>query len=737
MIAVFGGNEMNVYIETKNGIPALMIDGKEFDGGVATISSNIDGVLRLQEDYYERLGKAGIRLFFIICDTSFTRENGFDLFREEAKAILRAVPNAYIIPRVGLQPTRSWTDAHPEAMVGWSDGCSRPTTIRSESYNAEVGAAYSLHSPIWRKEAGEALLSFAEQADRETFGDRIIGYFLAAGSTSEWLPVARLVLTGDAFYDTSENFLAVYNDYVHKKYGTSAPPLPDNEARRYILEFDRDVKAMRGGGPRGQESAVPRGGCFATYPENRRTVDFYMAWGEGVADSILYFASLLKKQFSQKIVGAFYGYNRVVHQSGNFTGLSKLFHSPLLDFCAAPGDYENRQPGGWEALRTPFDSYRLHNTLFFAEDDTRTHKENPYYRSAYGVYTEEDACHLIKRNFGKKLCGGNLAWWFDQHHGGGRYDSPEILGLLKKQSEIWAQAIQRGRYKQNEIALVFDTESRIAASHETSHLSVTLMNNFSLGRIGAPYDQYLLDDLENESMPDYKLYIFAAAYVLRENQRAFIHKKLQKNNATALWLYGAGYIDPDAETTASCANCEKLTGFSVQKRDDRVYDGYFKITAKHPAVIGTRQGHIYGRCDEPMNQNENLHAYEPRPYAYPLFYTEDAQILGRYCEGNGGALAVKEYNGFTSLFCGAKFLQYDLVRCIAKSAGCHIYSDDGDVIYAGSGYLTIHASTGGEKTIHLAHPCTPIEVYENKKYGENTDLLRFFMTEGETKMFAL
>ena len=37
--------------------------------------------------------------------------------------------------------------------------------------------------------AGKALKEFCDEVDSLPFADRVIGYFLAAGGTSEWYPV--------------------------------------------------------------------------------------------------------------------------------------------------------------------------------------------------------------------------------------------------------------------------------------------------------------------------------------------------------------------------------------------------------------------------------------------------------------------------------------------------------------------------------------------------------------------
>ena len=40
-----------------------------------------------------------------------------------------------------------------------------------------------------------------------------------------------------------------------------------------------------------------------------------------------------------------------------------------------------------------------------------------------------------------------------------------------------------------------------------------------------------------------------------------------------------------------------------------------------------------------------------------------------------------------------------------RSAGCHIYTDSDDVLYAGKNFICIHASPDGEKKIKLPKSC--------------------------------
>ena len=78
-----------------------------------------------------------------------------------------------------------------------------------------------------------------------------------------------------------------------------------------------------------------------------------------------------------------------------------------------------------------------------------------------------------------------------------------------------------------------------------------------------------------------------------------------------------------------------------------------------------------------------------------------------------------------------------LYRALARHAGCHIYSDNDDVLYANHNYVTLHASSSGKKKLRFNRPASPFEVHEEKFYGKDTLEIEFDMYLGETKMFRL
>lgn len=102
-------------------------------------------------------------------------------------------------------------------------------------------------------------------------------------------------------------------------------------------------------------------GVFLNMKDYRYVADFYDAFHEATADAIIYFAKLLKERYAGKIVGAFYGSYGCTDFFNSSTATSTLpiLDSGYVDFLAAPGVYNNREPGGSVAQREMQDSFRL------------------------------------------------------------------------------------------------------------------------------------------------------------------------------------------------------------------------------------------------------------------------------------------------------------------------------------------------------------------------------------------
>lgn len=756
-----------------NGSPAISHGGKIYPPMMATICNVNDGKYKIDKEYLKRLGESGIKIFFLICDTEWIRADAFDKLDEEAKILFEAVPDALIMLRIGLHPSNEWVKENIEECVKLSDGTYPGGYLATESYYTDMPACYTLYSEKWRTTAGEYLKDTYHRLMEKPYADRIAGVFLAAGNTSEWRQLGPLTIPDKGVYgDMSESMRREFSYYLKEKYKTEDalkkawcdpeatfdnPHIPNMEERFYSMDMrydlcgvDYEVKHRNrsGVGHRSWEKSTVVAkpthiGSFLNVNKYMCVFDFYRARSYGTTRSLIYLAKICRSLSDDLLVGAFYGNYGATHFYNHISTacVYDILKSGAVDIFSAPGVYQNRQRGGFEGQRCMYDSMRINGTMFVVEDDTRTFVDETEVRQEIDTYDLDDTIDVLKRNFGRNICDDLQGWWFDQHWGGARYKNERIYELFARQSEIAAEAYSRDRAKGHEIAFIYDEESVHMVSPKTTHDTIEYMRNYEIARIGAGVDIYYHNDMANPDMPDYKLYVFFNNYCLTDSERAAIKKKLAKNNATALFMYANGVINPDREEKFSAANMSELIGMDIEL-DDTLRTPRFRACSEHSAAADLEKGRSYGDLDRHIRLSVvhipdwEIGNYE-RSYLYPAFYPTDGEILGKFCETKKPALAIKRADGFTSVYCGTKVVRADVIRSIARYAGCHIWSDSDDVLFENKNYVTIHASSAGKKTIRLPKKCTPYELYERKNYGENTDTIECDMYFGETKMFRV
>ena len=752
-------------IESHNGRPAIMVDGVAYPPSFMTVRTRDNGGkdVVFDSEYFKKLGEAGIKVYFFHCNTLWIQPNSLELFDKEARALLEVVPDAYIIPRIGLHPTAEWLLSNPDECIKYSDGYQPSMRLYTESYEADMPMIYSLSSQKWREAATAALIELWQEIMKLPYYDRIIGCFPAAGKTSEWMyPCPVIDTENKRTLGHSEAFKREFSEFLRITYGSDEglraawrrddvsidnPKIPSYDELYFAKICDFDAarpKSLRSYCP------VPKAFCNGThigsftdldnYPH---VFDFIRAWHFGTARSQIHFAKAFKSIAPDRIIGMCYGSQGCDDQiMSSRNGATRLIlDSPYYDFMLNPSVYENRQPGGAVAQRIVEDSFALHNKIYISQEDTRTCAENRMFKNQYSVYDMTDTENALKREYGKNVCTDLASWWFDQLLGGGRYKYNEVFNLFKRQQQIGVEAYSLDRTKTNEIAFIFDEESMQAASRQTTYELVEMLRNYELPYIGTGYDQYYHDDMANPDMPPHKLYVFVNTLLLTEEERRAIKERLKRERATALWLYAPGFIDPTAEKKMSAENIGDIVGFDIEMEND-CFDANFRWSGEnHKISEGLDKRELFGNMNKKRTFGSLLpfdHSYWDS-YLYPLFYPKDESVvnLAYFASTGYPAVSVKELDGYTSIFYGAKHIDSRTLRAIAKFAGVHIYSETDDTIYVGRNYITFHAAKAGKKHIKLPAKSTVTEVYENKVYAVNAEEFSFDAYFGETKMFRI
>ncbi len=196
--------------------------------------------------------------------------------------------------------------------------------------------------------------------------------------------------------------------------------------------------------------------------------------------------------------------------------------------------------------------------------------------------------------------------------------------------------------------------------------------------MGAPYGQYLLDDVVRGRVHS-KLYVFLNAWQLSATQR----KELRANTRGAgrVWCYAPGLHD--GERTSPEAMRE-LTRFRL-----------VPVTPAKAWATPTELGKQLGLqssfgVDGPV---------------VPLFAAADAtatESLATYPDGTAAVALRKSADGW-SLFVGAPGLTSDLLRIAARKAGVHLYTETDCNVYANGPIIALHAAQDGPITLDTGH----------------------------------
>lgn len=758
-------------VELYHGEPAIMVNGKPVPPMTITVSRwNSD--VQWRKAYYRKLGKAGLKVFYIGVETDWLRpggngeKSGTEKALEDIRMLLDAVPDAYVMLRLNVSPPRDWVNAHPEEQVVFNDGSHQPVICTSVSMQP-IDGMHSMCSELWRRDGDRAIEDFFAKLSKAPEFSHVIGTFLCAAGTGEWYyPQGIQDLSKGIYADCSEPFRREFEAFLREKYVTvdelrrvwnmpdvtfEHPVIPDIADREFAEQADEKiVKALRdwesvsrtiGGKIDINACEKANIGVFLNANGYAHVADFYTAWHRATAHSVVHFAKTLKRIQPNLLTGAFYGSFgcQSFFDGGTASGTLEILDSGALDFLAAPGVYNNREPGGVVAQREMQDSFRLRNLIYICEDDSRTHLCRPWMqRDAMALYSTRDSVVTLKRDFARDLCEDIQGWWFDM--GPGWYDDPVILELIRRQQEIAAEAYSLDRTKKNEIALLYDVESVHHVSQKTSELVLDYWRTSDLHRIGAPVDWYFHNDVANPKMPDYRLYVMVNCYYLTDAERDAVYAKARKNGAAILWLYAAGFVNPNADVVMSAANISKTTGMTVSLNPETKFPHFRVDPSAHPVVADVSPTRRYGIIDRDVHSNIWLGNALAPAFVNPWFHIEDddAVVLGRYCHDGSPAMALKNVDGVTSIYCATPVVRSDLLASIAEWSGCHLYEKGSDdVIYANENFVAVHASSDGKRVIHFKRKCSPFEVYEKRYYGHDIEFLEVDMKLGDTLMWRV
>ena len=447
--------------------------------------------------------------------------------------------------------------------------------------------------------------------------------------------------------------------------------------------------------------------------------EYHRAYSDAVADFVLMCAETIKKETDgQKTVSAYYGKFFTIAgylEYGEFS-IRRILCSPALDMLIAV-EYNQRSTGNPHSLTAVPESYAQHNKIFIDEADLRTFLSGAKNWAYAG--TGFETVSMIRKMFLLSAVHGHGIHWYDLF--GGIFENKAIFDGISTVGNIQKRFLETPK-KNAEIAFIVDEESFLyttAAMKQLSGRFLLHMQNGVWGRIGAPFDVWFADDLIENRLPDYKMYVFANTWAVSPELKLAVDK-LKNKNHLLVFLCNAGMI---ADGVSGAENVQRFTGIQVKNCGTKTLN--LRLDGKE--------------CPEEFSRIA-VPQYASAGKVSPVMLPSDpaARMFGSLPDGSEKAMAFKKFPEWRSFYSGIPVLTPAIWRELARTAGVHIYSDDPDaMIYRGCGLFGIHTGFGGNKTIRFPKETTLRDEATGETVLRRQTELVLPMKEGETRIFSI
>ena len=718
---------MKAEVKPYNGAPTLHLDGTPTFASMHWLSAHIepDGTL-LNEGAIRSFGEAGVHLYALGLGMEWRGPTDddpdhFDFSTVEPyfRGILKADPHALFHLRLYIETAAWWNNLYPDECEIASDG-------------RRLNMSYA--SIVWQEHVKTYTRRFVEHLKAVGLYDRVIAWQFCPGVCGEW--VKNVTSMSPTTGDYSAPMRRYFREWLHRSYSGDLAAFQAAWQDEAITFDTAEV-------PSQALQLNTTHYHFREPAKERPVVDYYRALSDLTADTLIDFCQELKALTNrEKLTGAFYGYildqawndcffgspddgsYSTIQRSGHL-GLHKVLDSPDVDFLVSPYGYAFRGLGGDGLAMPPSESMRLHNKLYIYEEDSRLHNLlDPDGRN----YAFENAVAIHQRCMGYTLTHTFAIWWYADNPPGTYNEHPQtepspFNPWLERFQRLGEFSLHLERRPKAEVAVLIDDESFY---YETLRNTFNLPGVFyqrvqGLPRFGAPHDVYLLQDLIDGKLPPYKLYIFLNAWKLDNARRDGIKRVIRQDGRTALWIYGAGYLNEGP----ALENMTDLTGFRFGSGNNAWGEQMHITNFNHEITKDVPQDLFWGT----------------HTALGPLFHLQDpdATNLGQVVYSLGRCkpgMGVKEFSDWRAVYISAPNIPAPVLRGIARYAGVHLYSDAGDVLHATPDLLSIHTVSGGGRRFVLPHSVEIIyDLYHDKVMARNAEAFEVTLPPASSALY--
>ena len=693
--------------EVVNGSPRFTLDGKPFfaQWGNVNAARRPDGAARHSDIGLNVITVPG----GIGCGKFWSGVGKFDTacFDAAAEQFRRENPGAYFIVSLTFFPPEEWKRKFPEEMARDEQG-----NVNEDEEEGEIN--YSFASEKALDDLEEAYVRAIRHLEQTPYANRIIGYRINSGHTTEWL----------AWDPVNRKSILDYSEPARRGFAAwAAENCPELK--------DRSIPSLSA---RGELDAPD----FLMWDQRKHlgAIAYHRYYSHLTARAMIRMCRRAKELVGgRKLVGSYYGYVMTLNGGGNSQmrahyALKEVLDAGVMDYVMSPQTYGNRSLDEISCDMKPFRSYQNHGVVTAIEDDTRTHNGQELVMKFSQTLTASQSVGVLTRNMGAALCRNEPNFYYE-HTLGCDVDFPEFIPYARAMKSVGQHCAARGTRRTAEVAVVISEES-ILAMPRFAHVkgvpfpdTLTRYDRFGkpetvgrggrplcgdiyvgayvrYARAGAPVDYVLAEDLKDHP-GDYRLYIFPNAFKATPamNEAAAL---LRKRACTILWQSAPGYL---SDAGNSVASMKAFTGL-----DFRAFTAPRASRATRPDGRTIGSGAVFA----------------------PHFALEGAdETIATYADG-ASAVAVKRTGAATSVFAGVDYLNQDFIDELFRRAGVHVYSTTHDPVEANENLVSLYAHSAGRKTVRLPRRTAVVDVFAGKLIAKSTDTVELDMPIHSTKL---
>jgi beta-galactosidase len=608
------------------------------------------------------------------------------------QTVLDANPKALLLPRIQICPPWWWYQLHPDDKMVWEPGApGEPDAV--------------VASPVFRRDVAERLAAVVAHLE-DKFGPHVAGYHPGGQNSAEWFyqHAWSEALNGYAKAD-----LATWRAWLAARY--------PNDAALQSAWHNPQVTLQTAAVPPSMARRTGPAGVLRDPTAERSLIDFNEYQQEAMADCVCHLAKTVRQaSHGRKLVLFFYGYGFEMGSLSNYPAssghyaLRRVLNSPDIDILCSPISYFDRGLGGNGPAMTAAESVALAGKMWLHEDDTRTCRSGVMDCFWLGdTDTLEKTNWELVRNTAQCAVRNFGTWWMDLY-GTGWFNEPGMWTEMAKFKNVDDPLLRTPRPFRPEVAAIIDepTMIRVAAGGQVVTTPGVCEVRRPLGRMGAPFGQYLQDDVAAGRVKA-KMYVFLTAWCLSPAQRQQLLQATR--GALRIWCYAPGFQE---ENRTSLDAMRELTGFQMKK-----------ISSGNAWAEPTDAGRKLGLTE----------GFGVRGPIRPLFAAADAtavETLATYPDGSAAVALRKTADGW-SLFVGPPGLSSHLLRLAAGPAGVHLFTTTDCNVYANGPLVVVHASQDGPLEIDTGAPGPIHDLFTGQLVGQGPKLT-LPLRNGETRV---